>query len=134
MNKGYSRIIVLLTSSLIAFLLTGCATMNDALSARGTGETRTYNASFEKVWSVMPSVISSLELEYVRDDKNERYILAHSGVTLSSYGVNVAIFIDPVSESKTKVEVVSKRVQPLNTVAPDYTEPILTGISSKLSE
>lgn len=51
----------------------------------------TYNASFEQVWSVMPSVISSLGLEYVGDNKNEKYILAHSGVTLTSYGVNVAM-------------------------------------------
>ena len=37
MNKGYTRMIVLLAASLTTFFFAGCATMNDALSARGTG-------------------------------------------------------------------------------------------------
>ena len=54
------------------------------------------------------------------ENKQEGYILAKRGVTLASYGENVAIFIESVNGvTKTRAEVISKKAMATNIFASD---------------
>lgn len=109
---------------LLIMFTTGCATLADAKHGRGTGQSRLYNAPSEKIWDAIPSVIKAVGLDYVEENRKEGYVLAKSGMTAFSYGENVAIFIEPQGQEKTRVEVVSKKAMATNVFAPTWSEPI----------
>ncbi len=115
----------LLACLFILATASGCATLADARAAKGTGMAKTFNADSETVWKTLPGVASSIGLSVVGDNKAEGYMLAQRGMTLMSYGENVAIFIEPVGRSQTKVEVVSKRAMATNIFAPDWAPELL---------
>ena len=73
----------------------GCATLADARAEKGTGMSKTFNADTEKVWRTLPGVARSIGLSVVGENKAEGYMLAQRGMTLLSYGENVAIFVEP---------------------------------------
>jgi hypothetical protein len=110
----------------------GCANLADARAAKGTGLTREYPASMDTVWGAIPPILTELKLPLVGENKGEGYILAQRGITMGSYGENVAIFVEPsTGGSKTKVEVVSKKAMATNIFAPDWAKEILDKLSEK---
>ena len=113
-------------------LVSGCTTLADARNARGSGPSRTYDADFETVWKAVPEVAGTIGLSVAGENKQERYILAQRGMTLLSYGENVAIFVEPVSARQTKVEVVSKRAMQTNIFAPDWAPELLEKLGQRL--
>ena len=111
----------------------GCATLADAQAAKGTGTSREYAASMDKVWSAIPTVLSELRLPLVSENRAEGTMLAQRGVTPFSYGENVAIFVEPVAGStRTRVEIVSKKAMATNVFAPDWSNEILDKLGDKL--
>ena len=122
---------VLMMLAIMLLMLNGCATLSDAQKARGSGTSEVYAASFETVWSAMPSVISTVGLQNVEANKKDRYMLAQRGVTALSYGENVAVFIEPVGKKQTKVEIVTKRTWAPSVFAPDWAEPIFAELDKK---
>lgn len=60
-------------------------------------------------------------------------MLAQRGMTLLSYGENVAIFVEPAGRNQTKVEVVSKRAMAANIFAPDWAPELLQKLDAALS-
>jgi hypothetical protein len=127
-----------LITSLLAclFLLvaaSGCATLADARAAKGTGMSKTFNADSETVWKTLPGVANSIGLSVVADNKAEGYMLAQRGITLMSYGENVAIFVESVGRNRTKVEVVSKRAMATNIFAPDWAPELLEKLEVALA-
>jgi hypothetical protein len=122
---------VLMMLAIMLLMLNGCATLSDAQKARGSGTSKVYAASFETVWSAMPSVISTVGLQNVEANKKDRYMLAQRGVTALSYGENVAVFIEPVGKKQTKVEIVTKRTWAPSVFAPDWAEPIFAELDKK---
>ncbi len=100
------------------FMLSGCTTLADARNARGSGPNRTYNADFD-------DGLENGAAGGCVHRAQERYILAQRGMTLFSYGENVAIFGEPVSARQTKVEVVSKRAMETNIFAADWAPELL---------
>jgi len=101
-------------------LTTGCSNLADARAAKGSGMARKYAVSAEKVWQAMPAVLAELQLPLVSENNQEGYILAQRGVTLASYGENVAIFIESVNGvTKTRAEVISKKAMATNIFASD---------------
>ena len=122
---------VLMMLAIMLLMLNGCATLSDAQKARGSGTSKVYAASFETVWSAMPSVISTVGLQNVEANKKDRYMLAQHGVTALSYGENVAVFIEPVGKKQTKVEIVTKRTWAPSVFAPDWAEPIFAELDKK---
>ena len=111
----------------------GCTTLADARAGKGSGVSRTYDASVDKVWSVLPAAVKELGLDYVAENKAEGYALAQRSMTAFSYGENVAIFVEKVgNEVRTRVEVVSKKSVQTTIFAPDWAEPLLNKIGEKL--
>ena len=118
----------------IALLNTGCSTLADARAARGTGETRIYDVPASAVWNALPAVIKEAGLDFVGDNRGEGYVLAQRGISLMSYGEHVAIFVDPLQGSRTRVEVVSKKAMATNLLAPNWEGEILERLGQKLAQ
>ena len=123
---------LVITSVCMVLFSTGCSTMADAKAGKGTGTSQTFAAASDRVWQVLPSAVKSAGLDYVSGNKEDGYALAQRGLSLFSYGENVAIFIDKPTTESTKVEVVSKKAMATNIFAPDWARPILDKIAEML--
>jgi len=123
---------VVIASVCMVLLSTGCSTMADAKAGKGTGTSQTFAVASDRVWQVLPSAVKSAGLDYVSGNKDEGYALAQRGLSVLSYGENVAIFIDKPTAASTKVEVVSKKAMATNVFAPDWGQPILDKIAEML--
>jgi hypothetical protein len=129
----FKRIVT--TAIVIAALVsaTGCSTLADARSAKGSGVSRTYAAPQDAVWKAIPLVLTELGLPLVSENKTEGYILAQRGITAFSYGENVAIFVETEGGvTKTRVEVISKKALATNFLAPSWENEILNKLDQKL--
>jgi hypothetical protein len=123
---------VVIASICMVLFSTGCSTMADAKAGKGTGISQTFSVASDRVWQVLPSAVKSAGLDYVSGNKDEGYALAQRGLSVLSYGENVAIFIDKPTAASTKVEVVSKKAMATNVFAPDWAQPILDKIAEML--
>ena len=94
---------------------------------------KTFNADSETVWKTLPGVATSIGLSVVGENKAEGYMLAQRGITLISYGENVAIFVEPFGRGQTRVEVVSKRAMATNIFAPDWAPELLQKLETALN-
>jgi uncharacterized lipoprotein len=129
----FKRIVTLLAAIAALSFASGCSTLADSRAAKGTGQSREYAAPIDAVWKALPSVLAELSLPLVGENKQEGYMLAQRGVTLMSYGENVAIFVESVNGvTKTRVEVVSKKTMATNIFAPDWSKEILDKLATKL--
>lgn len=121
-----------LMTCLAIIALSGCTTLGDARLAKGTGQKRVYNASFDKTWDATLCSINGLGLPLAGENKAEGYIMAQRGITAFSYGENVAIFLYKTKPSMTEVEVVSKKAMQTNVFAPNWAPKVLDGVDSCL--
>lgn len=128
------KFLVTFFAAAILLSASGCSTLADARAAKGSGVSRTYAASQDEVWKAVPSVLVAIGLQLVSDNKQEGYILAQRGITAFSYGENVAIFVESIGGvTKTRVEIVSKKVMATNIFAPSWENDILNKLDEKLN-
>lgn len=113
-------------------MIQGCSTLADARKAEGEGVKKTYPVSYEKTWNACNTALNKLKLEIASENRDKGYILAQRGMTLGSYGENVAVFIRKKTDSETNVEVVSKKSMATNIFAPDWTEDVFKEIDIAL--
>jgi len=116
----------------IVMITGGCASTETVKEAEGEGISRIFSYAFEPVYEATISAAKEQGLEVVESDKKSgRLILAH-GVTLWSWGERIAVFVKPLSNNETEVEVVSKPVlAPLN-FPPDWQNILLDQIDAEL--
>lgn len=115
----------------------GCTTIADARNSKGKGLAHTDEGSFDTVWESIPKAIKALGEGgplIVGENKQEGYILAQGKMSFVSYGENVAVFVEKVDETKTKVEVVSKRTLATNIVAADWAPRLHTKLAVILKQ
>ncbi|MBX3589309.1 MAG: hypothetical protein KF755_00250 [Burkholderiaceae bacterium] len=117
---------------LVAAFVVGCASTETVKEAKGQGVTRTYAYAYQPVYDATLAAAKTKSLEVVESDKaNGRVVLSH-GVTLWSWGERIAVFIRPVTNRSTEVEIVSKPVlSPLN-FPPDWQRILLDQIDVEL--
>jgi hypothetical protein len=115
-------------------ILQGCTTMADSIAAKGTGDSRVFDADVDSVWSAVLEVIDERDsLKLVSEDRTAGRILVQKGMSAMSYGENIAIFIEPAgSGDKTRVEVVSKRALSTTVFAKDWEKYIVEKLDEKL--
>jgi hypothetical protein len=115
-------------------ILQGCTTMADSIAAKGTGDSRVFDADVDSVWSAVLEVIDERDsLKLVSEDRTAGRILVQKGMSAMSYGENIAIFIEPAgSGDKTRVEVVSKRALSTTVFAKDWEKYIVDKLDEKL--
>ena len=116
-------------------LLQGCATMADSVAAKGTGEYRVYENSFDEVWEATIDVVTGTKLSLVTKNKQTGQILAQKGISALSYGENVAIFVEREgSDVRTRVEVVSKKAMATNVFATNWEQRIFEKLDLRLKQ
>jgi uncharacterized lipoprotein len=132
-----------ITAALIAtvalLVSTGCSTLADARAAKGSGQARMYNASFDQVWNAVPEALKELGLKEEGFNKGSGYVVARSpmkvGETIPVAGLadNLAVFVDKGNgASQTRVEVVAKSTVPLNPLSRKWETQVLDKLSEKL--
>jgi len=117
----------------LAALNSGCATLADAQSAKGTGSVKVYDQPYDVVWNAVVETVNASSLDIVTVNKNEGSILAQGAISAFSWGENVAIFVESVEgKVQTRVEVVNKRAVPVNVTASDWEAGIFESLDKRL--
>jgi hypothetical protein len=127
------RFTTLLFVFALAWLASGCSTLADAQAARGQGNFRVYEKPYDVVWGAVVETVRASGLTLVSDNKDKGTILAHRSGSFVSWGENVAIFVEDVGgQTKTRVEVVNKRVLSVNVTAAAWEYEILAALDKRL--
>jgi len=119
---------------IILIVVSGCTTLADVKTAKGTGEKGTYAASFDDIWDSVVSYIHASKLDLVSEDKSTGTILAQRGINLANYGDNVAIFIEAISDIRTFVEVVHKKAMQTNILGAWWDKRIIKHLDEKYKQ
>jgi uncharacterized lipoprotein len=134
-----SRHIAALFAAVALLSSTGCSTLADARAAKGSGEARVYNASFDQVWNAVPEALKELGLKEEGFNKGSGYVVARSPVMVgekvpvAGMADNLAVFVDKgKSANQTRVEVVAKSAVPLNPLSKKWEARVLDKLSEKL--
>lgn len=116
----------------LAVLISACASTETVKEAEGQGITRSYEYAYEPVFNAVIAAAKTKDLEVVESDKNSGKLALSHGVTLWSWGERIAVFVKPVTDKTTQVEIVSKPVlAPLN-FPPDWQNILLEQIAAEL--
>ncbi len=118
----------------VVMLLAGCATLSSVQAERGKGSIRVYPASFETVWEKANQALRILHLGVAESNQKEGYILAETGISASSWGEKVAIFIKKIDPASTQVEIVSRKVMATNIFAENWEPRILETLGVLLKQ
>jgi uncharacterized lipoprotein len=123
----------------LLFSAAGCTTLADVRAAKGSGQSRVYDAPFERVWDTVPEVLKELGLKEEGNNKAAGYVVAQRpielvrGTALARPDENVAIFVEKVNGApKTRVEVVSKKAVVINVFAKNWETRILDKLAEDL--
>ena len=116
-----------------ALLASGCATTQTVKEAKGQGTSRVYRHGYNSVYRATLSAAKEKKLEVAEDDRKAHRLILTQGVSWKGLGEKVAVFITPMTRTRTKVEVVSKPVlAPLN-FQPDWQQALLDQIDTELA-
>ena len=118
--------------ALTIVFLTSCNSLEGARTAKGTGNAKIYNKTFNIVWNNAVEVARDSSLNIVSVDKNLGQILLSTSVSWSSFGERVIIFVEKQTYTKTRVEVVSKKVFAGDFLTPDWENFILQNLDNRI--
>ena len=94
--------------SLLAILMAaGCASTETLREAQGRGEKKTYGVSYERAWNLIPYAISDTGGKVKDRNFQSGQIIAEYGITWTSLGERVALFVARKSAQEVEIEVVS---------------------------
>ncbi len=117
---------------LIVIAVGGCASTETVKESEGQGVSRTYTYPSDVVYEATISAAKTQELEIVETDKTKGRLIFKHGVTLWSWGENIAVFIKPQSTNSTEVEIVSEPVMAPFNIPPDWQHILLDKIDEEL--
>jgi hypothetical protein len=139
LKVSMSRHIAALFAAVALLSSTGCSTLADTRAAKGSGQARVYNASYDQVWNAVPVVLKDLGLKEEGFNKGSGYVVARSemklGETMPVAGLadNLAVFVDKAdSAGQTRVEVVARSSVPLNPLSKKWETRVLDKLSEQL--
>ena len=112
------RYLNLLFVIIVLLLLVACSGVQSVKDAKGKGEIQTYSASSSAIWAAMPEVLKEINAFDIEEHRSENFIYGKIPMSvaarINSLGMahdrKIAIFIEPVAENKTKVEVVCEQL------------------------
>jgi hypothetical protein len=101
---------LLLTSLGIAGLfLFGCSTPEKVATLEGKGQAKIYNTSYQETWKAAVDSAWGLGLTVLRVYPKEGLISTKRGMTSTTFGEDVAIWVKEAGPGKTQVEVVCRQ-------------------------
>ena len=123
----------LIASFFLALFLVGCATEKQVTQMEGRGRRQVFPAAYDSTWraAIDAAQVGGLQVRYV--DKTSGYIAAHRGMTWATHGENVGIWVKPVTQTETQVEVVSRQAAPPKFWMKNWEDDVLTAIGANLT-
>ena len=115
---------------LALLVLAGCTSMDEMKKAQGSGEKKTYAISWERAWNVIPYAIGETGGKVKERNREQGYVLADYGLSLTGLGERVAVFCQRKSANEVEVEVVAKEA--LNLSAANRTAQIFASLDREL--
>lgn len=99
-------------------LFISCSSVQSVKDAKGKGEIQTYKASSAEIWTAMPEVLKEINAFDIDEHRSENFLYAKIPIStwarINSMGMasdrSLAIFIEPIAEKQTKVEVVCEQM------------------------
>ena len=105
--------ICLLCVVVISGFLTGCATVNDVVSAKESGKegiSKEYPVTIDQAFDIAKTVFRGEGADAIEEHKEQGYMLTTSGMNLVSYGAVMGAWVEKgITPPNTKVTVVTKR-------------------------
>jgi hypothetical protein len=98
-----------------------CASVGDALKSKAEGTVQTYPVTYDQAWRVAIAVLRWEDAETIEEHKEDQYMVTTVGANWISEGSAIAVWVEPVDKSNTKVTIVSKRKMQTN-IATGLTE------------
>ena len=86
------------------------------------------------MWEKTNQTLKLLQLGVAESNQKEGYILAETGISAMSWGEKVAVFVEKVDASSTRVEVVSRKVVTTNIFAENWESRILDTLEVLLKQ
>lgn len=105
-NATFLLLGLLLVSTSIT---TGCATMADVVGKKEDGTSQIYPVNADQAWEIAKVVFRTEGTDAIEEHRAEGYMLTSSGMNLVSWGAVMGAWIDKVSDSQTRVTVLTKR-------------------------
>lgn len=96
------------------FFCWGCASISDALKAKNDGTIVSYPVNFDTSWKIAVRVLRWEDAETIEEHKDENYMVTTVGQNFVSAGSVIAVWVEPIDTSNTKVTIVTKRKMQTN--------------------
>jgi uncharacterized membrane protein len=98
----------------VAFILTGCASVNDVIAAKqanSEGTTQFYDVSQDQAWEIAKTVFRWEGSDAIEEHRSEGYMTTSTGVGFLTAGTVMGAWISPDMQGggKVKVTVITKR-------------------------
>ncbi len=130
-RRDFMRAIV--AAALPAGMLDACASPESVIALRGNGVKRTFRYPYDDVYAVTLEAAGKRKLEIVDAKTSKDTILLSNGLSWTSVGERIAVFIVRLNERTTSVEVVSRPVLPTVTFPPDWPQLLFGDIEELLA-
>jgi len=118
----------------LSILLTavGCSSLSEIRNLEGEGKKNTYQKSVDEIWPIVILSVNDLGIPIIETNKDSGYVLAKRGMSVGSYGENIAIFVKKQNDSLTSVEIISKRRLATTVFATDWTDSFFMMLENRL--
>jgi hypothetical protein len=118
----------------LSILLTaiGCSSLSEIRNLEGEGKKNTYQKSVDEIWPIVILSVNDLGIPIIETNKESGYILAKRGMSVGSYGENIAIFVKKQNDSLTSIEIISKRRLATTVFATDWTDSFFIMLENRL--
>ena len=116
----------------ILLATTGCSSLSEIRNFEGEGKKITYQKNVDEIWPIVILSVNDLGIPIIETNKESGYVLAKRGMSVGSYGENIAIFVKKQNESVTSVEIISKRRLATTVFATDWTDSFFMMLENRL--
>ena len=116
----------------ILLATTGCSSLSEIRNFEGEGKKITYQKNVDEIWPIVILSVNDLGIPIIETNKESGYVLAKRGMSVGSYGENIAIFVKKQNESVTSVEIISKRRLATTVFATDWTGSFFIMLENRL--
>ncbi len=115
------KAVIVATFIIVSLLISSCASISDAIKAKNEGTVMSYAVDSDKAWTIARKVLRWEDAETIEEHKDENYMVTTVGADFVSAGAVVAVWVEPIDKTNTKITVVTKRKMATN-VATGLTE------------
>jgi uncharacterized protein YceK len=131
MNLAMRNLFIVLFISILA-AISGCSSLSEITKLEGEGKKNIYQKNIDVIWPIVILSINDLGIPIIETNKESGYVLAKRGVSVGSYGENIAIFVKKQNDSVTSVEIISKRRLATTVFATDWTDSFFMMLENRL--